>query len=262
MQISLKVSRRQLRDISTVNTHFFGEMSLMTTSSVMKFSIATIGIAFITLGTFSKAQAGLINFDTDANGNLINAPSFFSGTTALTNLYTPLGVTFSGPVQLSGGAILNQTSGFGVNALSGSNFLAFNRNATLSNGGLPTDPETISFTNLISDFSIFASGGFNSNTFQLQAFDINNLLLGTNAITTAVGKYGQLSFSSSLGNISRVVLTGIGGDNTFVYDNLSFTPASKSVPEPGSVLGLIAFGAGSATSLRKRKQQHKAAFKA
>ncbi|MDZ8226385.1 MULTISPECIES: PEP-CTERM sorting domain-containing protein [unclassified Nostoc] len=242
----------------------------MATSIVMKFSIATIGTAFITLGTFSTAQAGLIDFDTDANGNPIDAPFLFSDTTALTNLYAPLGVTFSGPFQLSGGSILNQGSNFGVNALSGSNFLAFNRDTTLSDGGLPTDPETISFADLISDFSIFAAGGFDflfpeefePTTFQLQAFDINNLLLGTDTITPAVGEWKQLKFSSSLGNISKVVLTGIGETNAFVYDNLSFTPASKSVPEPGSVLGLIAFGACGATSLLKRKQHQKAASKA
>ncbi len=251
-----------IESIFTVNTHFFGEISFMATSTVMKLSIATIGTAFITLGTVNTAQAGLINFDTDANGNPINAPSIFIDSTALTNLYAPLGVNFSGPAQLSGGSILNQSSNFGVSALSGSNFLAFNRGSILSDGGLPTDPETISFTDLIGDFSIFASGGSNSNTFQLQAFDINNLLLGTATITTAVGEWGQLSFSSSLGNISRVLLTGIGANNTFVYDNLSFTPASKSVPEPGSVLGLLAFGACGATSLLKRKQQYKAASKA
>lgn len=230
----------------------------MATSIVMKFSIATIGIAFITLGTFSTAQAGLINFDTDANGNPVNAPSLFSDSTALTNLYAPLGVTFSGPVQLSGGSILNQVGNFGVNALSGSNFLGFNRGARLSNGGSATDPETISFTDLIGDFSIFASGGFESNTFQLQAFDINSLLLGTNTINTAVGQWKQLSFSSSLGNISKVVLTGTGADTSFVYDNLSFTTASKSVPEPASLIGILGLGAFGVTSLCKRKQQQAA----
>ncbi|BDI18805.1 hypothetical protein ANSO36C_46070 [Nostoc cf. commune SO-36] len=195
-------------------------MSFMATSSVMKLSIATISTAFITLGTISTAQAALINFDTDANGNPINASSLFIESTALTNLYAPLGVNFSGPGQLSGGSILDQLGNFGVNALSGSNFLAFNRDAILSNGGLPTDPETISFADSISDFSIFASAG-ESSTFQLQAFDINNLLLGTNTITTAFGEWGELSFSSSSVNISQVILTEIRGENAFVYDNLS-----------------------------------------
>ncbi|MBC1223912.1 PEP-CTERM sorting domain-containing protein [Nostoc sp. UCD121] len=230
----------------------------MATSTLRKLSIATIGTAFITLGTVSTAEAGLINFDTDANGNPINAPSLFFDSTALTNLYAPLGVNFSGPGQLSGGSIIDQLGNFGVNALSGANFLAFNRGAILSNGGIPTDPETISFADPIIDFSIFASGGFVSNTFQVQAFDINNLLLGTSKINTAVGEWGQLNFSSSLGDVSKVVLTGTGAASFFVYDNLSFTPASKSVPEPGSLLGLVTFATFGATSLLKFKQQQKA----
>ncbi|MEJ6481636.1 PEP-CTERM sorting domain-containing protein [Nostoc punctiforme UO1] len=233
----------------------------MATSILMKLSIATIGTTFITLGTVSTAQAGLINFDTDANANSINGLLFIDST-SLTDLYAPLGVNFSGPGQLSGGSIANQSGNFGVSALSGSNFLAFNRDAILSNGGVPTDPETISFANVISDFSIFASGGYESNTFQLQVFDINNLLLGASTINTAVGEWGQLNFSSSLGNISQVILTGIGGDNAFVYDNLSFTPVSKSVPEPGSLLGLVTFATFGATSLLKFKQQQKASVKA
>ena len=226
----------------------------MATSTVMKLSIATIGTAFITLGTVSTAQAALITFDTDASGNPINAPSLFIDSTALTKLYAPLGVNFSGPGKLSGGSIINQSGNFGVSALSGSNFLAFNRDVILSNAGVPTDPETISFADPIGDFSIFASGGVFSNTFQLQAFDINNSLLGANKINTAVGEWKQLNFSSSLGNVSKVVLTGTGAATYFVYDNLSFTPASKSVPESGSVLGLIAFVACGANSFLKRKQ--------
>jgi len=234
----------------------------MATSTVMKLSVAAIGTAFITLGTISTAKAALINFDTDASDNSINASSSFINSNALTNLYAPLGLNFSGPAQLSGGSILDQLGNFGVNALSGSNFLAFNRDTILSNGGIPTDPETISFADPISDFSIFASGGFESNTFQVQAFDINNLLLGASTINTAVGEWGQLNFSSSLGNISRVILTGIGEDNAFVYDNLSFTPARKSVPESGAMLGLLAFGVYGTTSFLKRKQKHKTASQA
>ncbi|MBD2519061.1 hypothetical protein H6G93_29700 [Nostoc sp. FACHB-973] len=48
----------------------------MATLSVMKLSIATIATGFITLGTFSAAQAGFINFDTDANGNPSKCSTF------------------------------------------------------------------------------------------------------------------------------------------------------------------------------------------
>ncbi|MHC5719097.1 MAG: PEP-CTERM sorting domain-containing protein, partial [Nostoc sp.] len=44
-----------------------------------------------------------------------------------------------------------------------------------------------------------------------------------------------------------------GADNIgLLLDNVTLT---KSVPEPGSIMGLLAFGAFSATSLCKRKQQ-------
>lgn len=230
----------------------------MATSTIMKkLSIFTVGAILIALGMGGAAQATVIDFDTDANGNSIDAPPNFLETTALTNLYAPLGVAFSGPGTLAGGAILDQLGNFGINALSGSNFLAFNRFASLSNGSLPTDPETIRFDTPISKFSIFASGGFESNTFQLEAFDINDVLIGTTAITTVAAQWGQLSFSQTMGNINRIVLTGVGIDNTFVYDNLSFTPASTSVPEPTSTLGVLAFGTFAALSLRRHKHQQK-----
>jgi hypothetical protein len=204
----------------------------------------------------SPASAALINFDTDANGNPISAPCLFIETTRLTELYAPLGVHFSGPGGNNGGAILNECGNFGVSALSGSNFLAFNRDTTLSDGGVPTDPETISFDMLLTSFSIFAASGSGTNTFGLQAFDINDLLVANDTVTTSSGTWSQLSVSSDSGNISRVVLTGIGSDNAFVYDNLSFTPASTSVPEPNSMAGLLAisvFGVG--YSLRRKQQQ-------
>ena len=199
------------------------------------------------LGTAS-AEAALINFDTDANGQSINASGLFIDTTRLTELYAPLGVNFSGPGGNNGGAILNQAGNFGVNARSGLNFLAFNRDSTLSDGGVSADPETISFDTLLNSVSIFASGGDKTATSTLEAFDMNNLLVGSNTITPQSGTYGQLSVSSASGSISRIVLSA-EGDNAFVYDDLSFTP----VPEPSSVLGTLAFGVlGTAYYVLKR----------
>jgi len=44
-----------------------------------------------------------------------------------------------------------------------------------------------------------------------------------------------------------------------LLDNVRLT---KSVPEPGSIIGLLAFGAFGANTLLKRKQQQKATAKA
>jgi hypothetical protein len=224
---------------------------------IKNLSMATVGTAFITLGTVSTAQAVVINFDTDADGNPITAPSFFIDSTVLTDLYAPLGINFSGSGQLNGGSVLDQLGNFGVNALSGSNFLAFNRDAVVLNGSIPTDPEIISFSEPIANFSVFASGGFESTSFQLQAFDINNSLLGTNTIATAVGEWEKLRFSSSLGNISQVVLTEIGGDNNFVYDNLSFQSTTEPVPEPLTILSSLTAGAFGVAFRRKNKHKEK-----
>jgi Ca2+-binding RTX toxin-like protein len=168
-----------------------------------------------------------INFDTDANGNALNSPPIFQDTTALTNLYSSLGINFSGSGSIiNGGAILDEDGNFGVPALSGSGFLAFNRDAILSDGGIPTDPEIITFNTPISNFSIFASGGENATTFQLQAFDSRGILIGSTEINTGIRAYEELAFSSELNNISQITLTEIGGDDTFVFDNLSFSSVS------------------------------------
>jgi hypothetical protein len=215
-------------------------------------SMATAGTACIILGSISTASAVVIDFDTDAAGNIINAPGLFLQTTALTDLYAPLGVTFSGPSLLSGGAILNTVGNFGVQPLSGSNFLAFNRSANLLDGGSPIDPETITFSNLASQFSIFASGGSSASSFQLQAFDINNSLLGSSTISTAAGQWDKLSFTSASGGIKQVILTGTG--SVFVYDNLTV----DSVPEPLSILGSLTAGAFGLALRRKYKRQEQA----
>src|ERR1044071_288968 len=83
-------------------------------------------------------SAPLIDFDHDASGNPLPAFCLFRDTSSLTELYAPLGVHFSGPRTNSGGAILNQCGNFGVPAISGSNFLAFNRSAAFLSGGIPT----------------------------------------------------------------------------------------------------------------------------
>lgn len=227
----------------------------MTNLTILKnLSMVATGAMLINFGIGGTVQAAVINFDTDANSNPINTPPAFIDTTPLTDLYAPLGVTFSGSGRLSGGAILNQRGNFGINARSGSNFLAFNRQIDYLDGGLATDPEIIKFDSPLRKFSIFASGGFESTTFQLEAFDNNDAIIGTTNITTAIGQWGQLNFSSGLGNISKIILTEIGNDDAFVYDDLSFTSASTSVPEPSTVFstGLV-LGLGGL--LRKSKKQ-------
>lgn len=191
-----------------------------------------------------------ITFDTDSGGNPLTAPPSFSATNSLTNLYSSLGVTFSGPASMDGGGILNVTSNFGVPTQSGTNFLAFNRDLISPNGyingGVPTDPETIVFSNLQTTVSIFASGGDTANSFSMQAFDDGNALVGSSSGPNVAGAYVQLSIISA-SNIRRVVLTSFAGDNSFVYDSLFI----HAVPEPSSFL--LMGGAGIAWFCRRKR---------
>lgn len=190
---------------------------------------------------WGRAEAAFISFDTDPLGNPINAPTQFINATPLTELYASLGVHFSGPSINNGGAILHQASAFGVPARSGSNFLAFNRRSMLRDGGLPTDPETITFDTPMALVSIFASGGSESNAFRMQAFDSSGTLVATDIQTSSVGNYVQLSVSAAP-VIRRVTIQGFGTDFHFVFDDLTFEPAGVAVPEPASLslLGLSA----------------------
>jgi hypothetical protein len=230
-------------------------MSLIKDSSSSIKTIAAIATAIAgVISIADSAKAVTINFDTDAAGNALSAPSLFFQATPLTNLYSSLGVTFSSSTGVNnGGAIIDDFGNFGVNALSGTNFLAFNRLATLSNGGVPTDPEVLSFSTAINNFSIFASGGVANATFQLQAFDISNTLLGATTINTLAGAYGSLNFTSGSYNIAKVTLTQTSGASYFVYDDLSFNAQSSAtaVPEPFTIIGTLI---GGTTAIRMRKK--------
>src|SRR3954451_24353080 len=102
-------------------------------------SLVALALGVLGLVPTGSVRAGFITFDVDAAGNPITAPTTFAEATALTDLYASLGVHFRGPGGNNGGAILNDAN-FAVKALSGRNFLAFDRTALLANGGTPTDP--------------------------------------------------------------------------------------------------------------------------
>jgi hypothetical protein len=229
-------------------------------------AIAAVGMCLAVPGL---GRAGLITFDeqyvagvpvTVNYGGLQNA-------TPLTESYAAEGVHFSGPNNgdgtLNGGAIVydrNDQYNFGVAPHSGDNVLAFNRNAQLGGGffefppspgptGKATDPETITFDSTQSQVSIWAAGGLLAHQFLIQGFDANNSLVDSQTVTTQ--DWSELTVSG--GGIQSVILTEIGGAfDSWVYDNLSFTPDGSvavagdpnGAPEPGSLvlLGLGGFG--------------------
>ena len=215
-----------------------------------------LALAFVVMVSGSgKAQAGVINFDTDASGNNLVGATGFS-TSPLTELYAPLGVHFSGPSTGKGGAILDMISSFGIGARSGRNFLAFNLNLTF-----PRVPETITFDSLMSNVAIYGASGrglfgaLRTAEFQLNAYNTNGDLVDS---VTATSNYDYVLLSVSGAGIKSVVidrLSGSGFPSAFVFDDLSFEADSSSpVPEPASMITLAA-GAIGMLGFRMRKRR-------
>jgi hypothetical protein len=171
------------------------------------------------------AHATTINFDVDAGGSLIAAPSAFDLTVPLSNLYSSLGVTFAGPDSGGGGAILNPST-FGFPARSGQNILAFNPSA-----GYPNFPETINFASTVSYVEIWMSGSFDTDTVRMTAFDAANGVLGIQ--TLSANDWAKLSITAS--GIAKVTLDRIGGGGGTEFDDLTFGD-SPNVPEPSTLL--------------------------
>ena len=210
----------------------------------MKMTQFLRGAAAAVLVAAGSAQAAsiFIDFDVDASGHPITAPSAFDNASPLRNTYAAWGVHFSGPAAGEGGAILNAST-FTSHALSGSNFLAF---SAVAPGFVA--PETITFDSLMSTVSISASPLSHPMTFTLQALNSSGAVVDTQSLLLTGAGYGQLSVSSSA-DIHAVVFSVSGaGFNAYVADNLS--ASTSPVPEPSTAL-LAALGCG-ALALRRR----------
>lgn len=155
----------------------------------------------------------VINFDD------VGAPCLFMQTVALTNEYASLGVIFEGPIKGDGGAILNECGGFGITGHSSPNFLAFNINAYLNDGGIPQCPETITFRTPMTQVTVLA--GSNSGAGQeliMEAYDSNNALVDS----TVIILNNELRPLGVKGDkIAKVVIYSKA--DVFVLDDLAFT---------------------------------------
>jgi PEP-CTERM motif len=179
--------------------------------------------------------ADFIDFET-------GAPATFAATTPLTTFYSNRGVTFEAVGQLPG-SILDQTSGFGIGAHSGNDFLAFN--ASLGSSG-----ERIRFASPITAFSLFVGSG-QINGLSVRYFDVGNVLLSSQTAILTPGVYRQLSFAGPLSYVELAPLTPY-----WVADDLSFT-LNGGVPEPATwAMMLLGFGMiGGAQRRRARRQR-------
>jgi hypothetical protein len=179
-------------------------------------------VAAFPMGTSAYAAETTISFDTDAAGAPLSAPCAFTGTAPLTELYAPLGVHFSGPAPMLGGAITHECGNFGLVPRSGSNVLAFNRGTS---GGITYafDPEHIRFDVPQRTVTIFG-GGRDDVSFLMIGYR-GNIELDTAFTTPTRGVWNELSVSAAQG-LDRVFLYATVYSNTghesFVYDDLTF----------------------------------------
>jgi hypothetical protein len=184
------------------------------------------------LASGAAAQAVVIDFDGTG------APTTFGATQAVSNEYASLGVLFSGPAPGDGGAILNQGSGFGIPARSGTDFLCFNEIASYSNGSSPGGPETITFTTgTAKQVSVYVSGGGQATSFQMTGFRQGTPIANVSN-SSQIATWAELAISDSVG-FDTVVIEEIGGDFAWVLDDVSFT---LGVPNDS-----FCFGDGSGT---------------
>ncbi|MEH2451801.1 PEP-CTERM sorting domain-containing protein [Nostoc sp.] len=226
----------------------------MTTSTVLKrlskISIAIAAFTAIGIATSASAKAASVvlledNFDTENSGaGMLNY-----------NNFTNWNVT-DGTVDLIGS----------------NNFYNY-----LPNNGLyvDTDGSSLMAGKLESKTTFgFNVGDILNLTFKLAGDQRNN---GDNSVDVSLGSLfketftlpSTQNFTTFTRNITvtsattaKLAFDGVGGDNIgLLLDDVKLTKTT-SVPEPTSIIGVLAFGAFSATSLCKRKQLQKAAVKA
>jgi len=209
-----------------------------------RFFVLLIALPLFLFSSPYDARALTINFD-----DLSGAPISFAGASALRDRYESQGVLFdgpAGPTGNSGGAILNIAT-FPITPLSGLNALAFSdlKQASLSDGGKPVWPETLTFDTLWANVTIYvASTRTDMDHFSLTAYDSGGKPVVIGEADAKNDTWGKLSVSWAAGIKSVVLSMDKKGNDAFVADNLELT--IPVVPEPGTMLllGLGVIGLG------------------
>jgi len=159
-----------------------------------------------------------------------SAPCLFQDTTALRTLPGAPGLAFAAAEPLGGGAVLAGCANFGVLPRSGDHFLAFNRGLGYSDGGTPTDPQSLVLDRAASRVSVWASGGRGGTSFLMEAFDASGGLVASDDEIVVGGTWAMLEIEA--GAIFSVRLRETGSDNSFAFDDFSY----DTIPEPASGL--------------------------
>lgn len=173
----------------------------------------------------ANATTVTINFETDAFGAPIFAPDLINETSALTTLYSPVGVTWDG-----GGAIINDSSVPGATP-SKPNVLVYNADATFSNGDSSRLNDSMYFATGQRSIS-FEVNGFEGGAFGATAYDSLGQIVDTQNISL-VFNYQAVVFVGL--DIVRVDYASSFDSGAFggamAIDNLQFS----TVPVPAAV---------------------------
>lgn len=174
-------------------------------------AIFTAGFLALTLSM--SVEAASITFE-----ELGTKSGLFDVEPALNSQYSGQGITFDG-----GWEVLNQSGNFGVNALSGSHFAAFNTNVN----GI-TNTLGMAFDTNINSMSGFLGGNF-ATTWTISAF-----LNGSNIYQTSILSTAQQYINFSLSSLVADYVTILSSSNSGVLDDLSYNNVS-AVPVPAAV---------------------------
>lgn len=188
---------------------------------------------FLLAPTIGHAES--ITFD-----ELGSAPCTFASAGPLDDEYAGLGVNFSG-----GWEILDECGNFGVNALSGDNFAAYN-----TNNSSITDTITMVFDTAISSISgMLGAGG--AGTWDISA-SLSGTSAGSSTVMNASGSY--IGFALS-GLFDTVFIQG--SRSAGVLENLNFTTSTAPttpVPLPAGGVLLVS-GIAGAVALKRWKKR-------
>jgi len=173
-----------------------------------------------------KIEAGAPGTAVTINFDDVQAPCGFADANCLTDQYASLGVTFEGPDGNDGGAILNQCGNFSVDGHSTPNFLAFNVDAGMGDGGLAKGPETLVFSPPVSNVVVsVAQGSDTPGELSIEAFDAQGGKL--DAVTVTLSSH-LTPVTVSAPGIVRVVVSSTA--EAFVLDDLTFSPEVPLIP--------------------------------
>ena len=199
-----------------------------------------LGAVFLALPLAANA-ATVINFDTDGLGNPILA------STAITNQYANLGVSFLGLEDGSPVDILATADPDGGTEPSSPNVLANCSTGGSGCGGIRADIVRIGFLTSVSQISLQLNTlGSESVTFQL--FDGLNNVLETQTVTSGGSLFVPVSFAAS--GVTRIDGLQPFDGWAWAIDDLTFSAAVIPVPAPLLLLGTGLLGLA---ALRRRK---------